>query len=523
LGFGTKSGTKSGAKPKPSASSSTKPDVKSSVKSSAKRSFEGVTSNAILAPRIVFISIVGCLLLFGLVMLFSASSVFSYYANDNTAAMFTKQVVFVVVGCVLALAVAIFPFERIIDRISYPGWFITVAFLVGTLAIGSLMLGSKREFELGFMSFQPSELAKIAMILVLTHLVERIHKTGTSRQLVAVMVVAALVPIGLIAAEPDLGTTIIAVIGILSVLWFGGIPKRVLAIIVAATLALGLIMMFAVDFRQGRWGAFLDPWADPLGNGYQILNSYYAFGDGGLFGVGIGLSRQKFTYLPEAHNDFIFAIVGEELGLVGALVVVALFMGLVLSAFQIARHAPSRTGSILAASSAVLIGSQAFLNMLCVVGAMPVTGKPLPFFSAGGSSMISTMILVGLILSVSFESKEPSVHDLRREQLVILNGGGGRQQGALDIPASSSSAIEVVASRKASKAPIPANGSNAVRSARVIPISMSALRKNRSGLADRYRMLQDNAPTAAAVGMSEKQSSEQNSRTATLYRKVRVP
>jgi cell division protein FtsW len=398
---------------------------KSAVASRSGQSASGSTPAQILIPRIALIAIVGALLLFGLVMLYSSSSVYSYYYNDgDSASLFVKQLGFVVVGVVICIIAAVIPYQTIIEKFGGVIWVATTCLLAATLVAGFAAFGAQRQIEIGPMSLQPSELGKIAIIILLVQMVDQLYQKGSSRSSVVAIVLVIAVPVGLIALEPDLGTTIIAVVGVLAVFWFGGISTRHILMIIAVLGILALIMILGAEFRQDRLDAFFDPWGNADGSGYQILNSYYAFGDGGLFGVGVGMSRQKFSYLPEAHNDFIFAIVGEELGLVGALAVVLLFMGFLYTAFCIARNAPDRRGSMLAGSAAVLIGFQAFLNMLCVVGALPVTGKALPFFSVGGSSLITTMILVGLILSVSMQSKQLSVHERRREELLIINGGG---------------------------------------------------------------------------------------------------
>jgi cell division protein FtsW len=358
------------------------------------------------------------------------------------------------------------------------------------LTDGSDALGARRWIDLGFTTLQPSEFTKIALIMVLAHLVDRCRNYGYTNALIVVMVVACAIPIGLIVVEPDLGTTIIAVFGILAVLWFGGVPKRVVVVLALGLVVLAILAIFGSGFRQSRITSWLDPWSDPQGRGYQLLNSYYAFGGGGVFGVGLGLSRQKFSWLPQSENDFIFAIVGEELGLVGALIVVLLFVGLVFMALKIAQSAPDSFGAMLAGASGILIGLQAFLNMLCVVGALPITGKPLPFFSAGGSSIITTMILVGLILSVSLRSTEANVHDFRREQFTVVRGSS--QSGIA--PGTTSSVLSRLPNPAAlvgaliSKQQAPEKAkqsSNAVPSGKIIPISRGRaekLTRERQGL-----------------------------------------
>ena len=183
-----------------------------------------------------------------------------------------------------------------------------------------------------------------------------------------------------------------------------------------------LVAIVFTGYRSDRM-LFLDPWDDGeggYGNGWQLIHSFYAFADGGLFGVGIGNSREKYLWLPEAETDFIFAIIGEELGLVGALAVVALFMLLLWAGMRIARSAPDNFGAMVAGSCTIMIVFQAFLNIGCVIGLLPTTGKPLPFISSGGSSLIATLIMVGLVLSVSQAAGAPSVYDRRRDDLRVV-------------------------------------------------------------------------------------------------------
>ncbi|MCL2530243.1 MAG: putative lipid II flippase FtsW [Coriobacteriia bacterium] len=383
---------------------------------------QGATTSVIM-NRAGFLIIVGCLLIFGLVMLYSASSISSYNLYGDYTAVFFRQTVFIAIGVGIVLLLALIPYQRYALSICAIALGVTIILLILVLLDGSDALGARRWIDLGFTTLQPSEFAKIALMLVMAHLVDRCRENGYSKGLIGVMILACIIPIGLIIIEPDLGTTIIAVVGILAVLWFGGVPKRIVVVLVLGLALFAVIAIIGSGFRLTRITAWLDPWSDPQASGYQLLNSYYAFGGGGIFGVGLGLSRQKFNWLPQSENDFIFAIVGEELGLIGALAVMLLFVGLVFVTLKIARDAPDALGSMIAGAAGVAIGAQAFLNMLCVVGAMPITGKPLPFFSAGGSSIISTMILVGLILSVSLQSTGVSAYDIKREQFSLVRGG----------------------------------------------------------------------------------------------------
>ena len=209
------------------------------------------------------------------------------------------------------------------------------------------------------------------------------------------------IPAVLIVFQPDLGTAVLLAIGVAIVLFLGGIEMRWVAISAALLTAFGVFAIWIESYRLARVMTALNPWLDPSGKGYQTIQALLAFGTGGLKGVGLGLSRQKFFYLPEAHTDFIFAIIGEEVGLIGTLAVVAAFVIVLYAGIRIAMGSRDQYGRLVAGALTGMLAFQAVLNMAAVTGVFPVTGKPLPFMSYGGSSMFVTMISVGLILSVS--------------------------------------------------------------------------------------------------------------------------
>ncbi|MDR1421718.1 MAG: putative lipid II flippase FtsW [Coriobacteriales bacterium] len=387
----------------------------------------GFTPRRILAPRILLIIIVAALLLFGLVMVFSASSIIGLTEQGDSFYFFKRQLQMVGIGLVGLIVAAVVPYPFWRTRLSWVVWGALILLLIATLVLGNEQAGGKRWIDIFGLNIQPSEFAKIACMLLVASLLVQLYEDKNTKWSPFIAKVAFVVglPLVLIMLQPDRGTLMVAVVGILAVAWFGELPRRVVFIGLLLLFIAGVASIMGEGYQEGRLSAFRDPWADPLGFGYQTINSYYAFGDGGIFGVGLGMSRQKYLYLPEAQNDFIFAIIGEELGLIGALVVVVLFVLFVLTAFRIGANAPGVFGRVIACSSATLIGAQAFLNILCVVGLAPITGKPLPFISAGGTSMIATLVLVGLILSVSFHSDVPSEAELRRDSLRILDGGQG--------------------------------------------------------------------------------------------------
>ena len=387
-------------------------------------------SSQILVPRFLFIFATIALVIFGLVMVYSASFVEAFTDPEimDSSYFFKHQLELVGLGLV-ALVIASVVNYRIWDTwVAWIPWAIITVLLVLTLVFGNEELGGKRWYDLLGYSFQPSEFAKITVLLVSAMLLVKLHHGAQLKYVTVLAAVAIGLPIMLILLQPDLGTTLIALAGIIAIAWFGELPMKPLAIAILLVVFLGAGMVMLAGFRMARIDAWLDPWAYSADEGYQIVNSFYAFADGGFAGVGLGMSHQKYLYLPQPQNDLIFPIIGEEFGLIGTVSVVLLFLLFLYAAFRIARNAPDFYGRILAGSAAAMIGFQAFLNMLCMANLLPLTGKPLPFFSAGGSSIIVTLILVGLILNVSFRSSAPDVASKRRDELLILEGGRSKQK-----------------------------------------------------------------------------------------------
>ncbi|MBI5230657.1 MAG: cell division protein FtsW, partial [Coriobacteriales bacterium] len=258
-------------------------------------------------------------------------------------------------------------------------------------------------------NLQPSEFAKIAALIAVAGLtVEWRRGKLTDGDFIKRVLIFAGVPALLVMFQPDLGTALALVIGVGIVLFLGGIPMGWIGAVVGFVGVLGVVGIMAEPYRMQRVVAFMDPFADPLGKGYQTVQALLAFGTGNVTGLGLGMSRQKFFYLPEAHTDFIFAIIGEEAGLIGAISIVIAFAVFLYAGVRIAIGARDSFGSLLAGGLTGMIGVQAVMNMAAVTSMMPVTGKPMPFVSYGGSSMIVTLGCVGLILSVSrFGGKAP--------------------------------------------------------------------------------------------------------------------
>lgn len=347
----------------------------------------------------------------GLIMLLSASFPSAYYedgTNNNPLYYFIRQGVFAVAGIA-----AMF----IISKINYQR-FRGIARLLLYVAIGLLILvlvpgvgitrnNATRWLGVGeLFTFQPSEIAKVAVVIYFSSTIsQKKDRMRTLRYGIIPYAFILLVTAGLVAFEPHLSGAIL-ILGVGAILMLvGGINWAwVFAAIGAAAGAL-YVILFVIGYNTSRITYWLDPWADAQGSGYQLSQSLISIGSGGLLGVGLGKGRQKFLYLPEEHNDFIFAIVCEELGLIGATIIMLLFAALILRGFWIALHARDRFGSLLAVGVTSLVAMQTFLNIGVVTGLLPTTGISLPFFSYGGTALMLQLAEMGIVLSVSRQMK----------------------------------------------------------------------------------------------------------------------
>ena len=343
------------------------------------------------------------LTLLGLVMVLSASSVEAYARFRSSFLFFNRQVVYAVVGS-LAMAVTMRMHHRAWQRLCVPMLFVSVVLLALVLlpGFGTVAGGSARWIELGPVTIQPSEFAKLALIAfgaaLLSKRWQRIHDL---RQLALPLLPVVGVVCGLILLQPDLGTAVIVVVSVFVLLLAAGARVRHLLAGGAATSTLGLGLIYIEGYRWSRFVSFLNPWADPQGNGYQVIQSLIALTSGGVFGVGLGASRQKWQYVPNAHTDFIYSIIGEELGLLGMLLVLVLFGILVYAGIRVALAAPDAFSRLLAAGIIGWIGAQALINLGAVTGLLPITGVPLPFVSFGGSSLVVSLMAVGILASIA--------------------------------------------------------------------------------------------------------------------------
>ena len=367
-----------------------------------------------MRPRLILIAVVVLLTAFGCLMIYSASSIscLTSEALGNDPLFYVKrQLMFIGIGGVIACVLARLDYHAFTSRFAQPIWLATVAVLVlvFTPLAGHSTYGASRWISLPLIGrLQPSEFAKIAIIWIAAGVCQRRFEEGSLGELDFYLqgAIAAGVPMVLIVAQPDKGTTMVIAVALLAMLYFAGFDRRYLVGIAAFCLVGILILTFKDSYALRRVQIMVDPFEDYYGDGYQLAQAQYAFGSGGLFGVGIGMSRMKYSYLPMAHNDFIFAIIGEECGLVGTLAVIAAFGLIAWEGLKIARCVGCTT---------VLV-FQMLLNVCGVIGVFPLSGKPIPFLSYGGSSIMASLIIVGALVSVSVHSSLPeTVHDRTRQ------------------------------------------------------------------------------------------------------------
>ncbi|MDE0620298.1 MAG: putative lipid II flippase FtsW [Bryobacterales bacterium] len=341
------------------------------------------------------------MVLFGLLMVYSATA----STEISGSAHFAKQLVAAVIGLALMYGLMFVNYRSLQDpRVVFAVLALAVLMLVVAAGLGT-GANTRRFLRLGPLSLQPSELAKPALILFLAYHFERHReKMHLGRTLLAPVLVVSLLA-GLIIAGRDFGTTACLVLLAGTLIFLAGVPIRTLASAALVAVALLSVFVYAEPYRVKRLLVFLDPDADPLGGGFQIIQSRIAVGSGGLLGQGWMAGKQKMDFLPEAHSDFMFAMVGEELGLIGTVLLVAGFAVIFWRGLRAATNAPDRFGFYLAAGVTVMIVSQAVLNMGVVLGMLPTKGMPLPFISYGGSSLWTTLAASGGLLSVSRSSQ----------------------------------------------------------------------------------------------------------------------
>jgi cell division protein FtsW len=343
----------------------------------------------------------------GVVMVFSASSIMAVREHADSLYFLKRQGLFALVG--FALMAVLMHFNYLyLRKLAVPILFACLFLLVLVLmpGLGAKVGGAKRWIRLAGFSLQPAEFAKLGLIIFMAHSLARKQDKMKSFKLgfLPYMVVLAIL-LALLLAQPDLGSALTLGVVAMAMMFIAGTRPVYIAGLGILALPFLYFLVMNVDYRRRRILAFLNPWEDPSNTGFQIIQSWIAFGSGGAVGNGLGESKQKLFYLPEAHTDFIFSVIGEELGFAGVIVIAAMFLLLVLRGFKAATNAPDNFGSYLAFGMTLLIGIEAFVNMAVVMGLVPTKGMALPFLSYGGSSLMATLMAVGIILNVS--SKTP--------------------------------------------------------------------------------------------------------------------
>jgi cell division protein FtsW len=341
-------------------------------------------------------------------MVYSASSVRAYFASEDPSTYGILQLIWAGVGLT-----AMFIFSRMDFRwlryLAIPGYLAATALLVLVLmpGIGTEIAGSRRWIQLPFFGFQPAELAKLGIVLYLAHWFDRRGKAAGSFWNGLIPFVLLVGPgFVLIAIEPDLGTAGVYAAATLTIFFMAGANLLYLGAIASAVIAAAAWMVTTTPYQLQRLESFLDPFRDPLHSGYNAVQAIMALGMGGIAGLGLGASRQKYLYLPAPSTDFIFAIIGEEWGLIGTMVVVGLFLVIAYQGYRIAITAPDTFSGLLACGITTWLVAQAFINMAVVTALLPVTGIPLPFISYGGSALIINLAAVGILLSISRETTQ---------------------------------------------------------------------------------------------------------------------
>ena len=351
---------------------------------------------------VLFITII-TISIFGVIMVFSSSYVWAEYKFNDPFKFVKNQFIFLILGIIMMI---------IISKINYKVYyekantllFICIILLILVLipGIGTVRNGSRSWFGIGSLGIQPSEATKLALIIFTSKYLSNNQKELKNiKQGVLPILFITLFIFGLIMLQPDFGTGFIIIVTIIGLLFIGGTNLKFfiyLGLIGLSGIA-GLIMI--APYRLKRILSFLNPWSDPLGSGFQIIQSLYAIGPGGLFGMGFLNSRQKHFYLPEPQTDFIFSVISEEFGFMGILIVSSLFLIIILKSIKIALNSKEPFGKFLSFGITFGLAFQALLNLMVVVGLIPVTGVTLPFLSYGGSSLLITLCSMGIILNIS--------------------------------------------------------------------------------------------------------------------------
>ena len=348
----------------------------------------------------LLVLVTAALVLFGFVMVYSATSGSAALGNANPFGYVERQVAYAVIGVALLVGISRVDLDRI--RLFAPTLVVTALVLcLGVLAVGSRINGARRWIDFGPLAFQPSELAKLALVVWAAAYLSRHRPPRTLKELSRPIGILVLAFAGLVLVEPDLGTalTILLVVG--AILLVSGTRLTLLASAYSLVVGLAAIAAWTSPYRRDRLLTFLDPWKDPTGAGLQNVQALISLGSGGVFGRGLGQGIEPLYYLPEAHTDMIFAVIGEELGLVGVTLVLMAFCAFAYAGVRLAIACRDPFAKRLAAGMTALVCGQAAINMAAAIGVAPLTGIPLPFVSYGGSSLVVMLAAVGVLLNIA--------------------------------------------------------------------------------------------------------------------------
>jgi cell division protein FtsW len=425
---------------------------------------------------VLLAAVVAVLCLVGLVMVLSSSSVQALRQYGSSWYFFNRQIMWLTLGSVALVATARVDYRRL-RPLGLPLVGAALLLLVAVLApgVGVSVNGSTRWLGVGPWRIQPGEVAKLALLLYCCAVLARRLESRPGDDL---RLAPVLVPLGLVALlvmlQPDMGTTLVLGSIVFTVLYVAGCRLRVMAGLTGLAVAGAFVLGMAEPYRRARMMSFLNPWADADNTGYQVVQSLVGMGTGRLIGVGVGASRAKWGFLPNAHTDFIFAIVGEELGLVGALLLLSLFAGFAVLGIRAAGNAPDHFGRLLAVGITAWVTSQAFINIGAVVGALPVSGVPLPFVSFGGSSLVILMAAVGILINIT------------RQGALVSRSAGPAPQGRRRAPEPATSRRRFVGGRRGPSWPAAARPATSCRRSRwLVPSSLGAGRPTTSASWDR--------------------------------------
>ena len=338
------------------------------------------------------------LTLFGVIMVFSASYMYATENMGNSYFFLYKQLIFIVMGLSVALIFSklkiLYLYKQAYKINAFFGLLITMTLIPG---VGVMMKGSKRWLNLGFMNLQPGEFLKYTLMLAAIRYFENFNNYTPKQR---VLYLAGLVyPLAIFVLQPDFGTFFICSMIIGFIAFLSSFPRKYFYSIMVMGFIGAFGILISAPYRVKRLLTFLDPWKDPRGSGFQVIQSFLAFANGSFFGQGLGNSNEKLFYLPEAYNDFIFSVVGEELGFIGVISVAIMFVSFIFIGFKMAISLKSRVGSIMVSTIIFAIGFQAFMNMGVVLGVLPTKGLNLPFISYGGSSMVANLAALGLVFA----------------------------------------------------------------------------------------------------------------------------